>query len=228
MVFKTSNVIAFLALIVALPPFLDWLFRTMSDPKVQVLPPAQVDFRTKNLHQELTDGRHATYHPDGAPVIDVGTATLPTYVILPLSYMNLGDVGEDFLVVSERLHVKLGDDTHLFTSAYTTSIVPRPQSSWIGDTMPRLPTVLEGGRARSDEVVFVPEDTRTALKWSSFLAALKENPGAFVDIRIEIKTLSGEPFWSPACNVEVDRMVSHLTATDTDRARAYYVVSKCD
>ena len=71
-------------------------------------------------------------------MVDVRTGSLLTYVIVPVSYINRGDSGEDFVVLYERLKVAIGESTIYFRSAYTTMIAPRELSSWLGDIESRF------------------------------------------------------------------------------------------
>ena len=221
----TSNLIALGALIFTVLPFYDLVVRKWTAASIEILPPSQVDFRAKDVQQKMDDKGQKFIHPDDSPVIDNVSKKFSTYVILPLSYINRGDAGEDFLIPLERLHVNLGEDSFVFSAAYTTAIVPRKQSSWIGDTSPRLPTVLEGGRARSDEVVFITNNA--TLNWEDFIENLRKHPDKKIQIKLNIETLSGEVFHSTPCQLSIKQLLKPLNQIKDDRSRYYRVNAEC-
>ena len=223
--FRIADGIGIGALIVALVPLGDLIMRNITVAEIEVLPPAHVDFRTKDVVRKTNEYGHRLSHLDGKPVIDKTTLELSTYAILPVSYVNRGDAGEDFLIPLERLSVKLGDNVFMYHAAYTTEIVPRPLSSWIGETSPRLPAVLEGGRARSDEVVFVLKDAQ--LTWKDFISDLENSRDDTISIMLEIGTLSGEIFRSPPCHLSINQLIEPLKKTESDRRRYYRAQAEC-
>ena len=222
----TGDVIAALALILALPAFIDFATRKLTVPEIEILPPAKVDFRTSELVIKKNDEGIALGHRDGGPAIDESTSGLQTYTIMPLSYINQGDSGEDFLISTETVEVRVGTTTLVYDAAYETEIVPRMLGSWIGDTSPRLPGVLEGGRARSDEVVFVPTsgDGQT---WKEFLAALSGTKGGEITVVLKVHTVSGNSYSSQPCKVSIEELLAPVRTAVKDRSRHYRMTSKC-
>ena len=225
--FTLSDVIALGALLIALPSFVDLVIRRVTVAEIRLLSPDQVNFRTKDYKQVRNDKGERMSHPDdGSPAIADATADLPTYAILPLSYINRSDAGEDFLISQEQLSVKIGSTSFTYDAAYTTALVPRRSASWIGETMPRLPAVLSGGRARSDEVVFVPSGD--PISWDDYLKILTNNRGGMIEIMLEVKTFSGKSFQSSPCKLSVDRLLEPQEKAKSDRKRHYYVQGRCE
>ena len=224
--FKISDVIALGALLIALPSFVDLAIRKLTVSDIKILSPDQVNFRANDLVQKRNEAGERLSHVDGNPAIDEETADLTTYVILPLSYINRGDAGEDFLISLERLHVKIGNNSFTYDAAYTTALVPRRSESWIGKTLPRLPAVLSGGRARSDEVVFVPN--HDAHSWADFVKILTNHRDDTIQIILEVRTLSGKSFQSTPCQLSIDQLLEPIEKIEKDRKRYYYVEDKCD
>ena len=138
--FKISDRIALFALLIALIPFLDLISRKVTVADIEVLPPIRVNFRTSDLaYKGKIDGEIQRHRDDGTGIVSKEeTGDLSTYAILPLSYINRGDAGEDFLVPLEQLQVKIDNQSFMYDAAYTTKMVPRKSPSWIGETSPRL------------------------------------------------------------------------------------------
>ena len=224
-----SDLISIVAVCIALGPLVDLVVRKLTAPEIEILPPPQVEFRTEDVVRMRDNAGRVLSH-DGSsanPVIDRSTAgKMSTYVVLPLSYINRGDVGEDFLVPHERLRMKLGNKSYMYIAAYTTAIVPRAQQSWIGDPSPRLPAILEGGRARSDEVVFVPNGY--AFTWADFLDALKNHQNNTIKLTLEVETVSRRTFASMPCQLSIDHLLKQLDSVKSDRSRYYFVGAKCE
>lgn len=229
-----SNVIALIALIVAALPLSELISRWLNEAAIEIIPPVTISFRTQDVLRKMdSKGMPISRPRDSSPIIRAETKHLPMYPILPLSYRNSGDSGEGFVIRKELLTVKIGGRSQEFVSKYTTAIVPRLQSSWIGDTSPRLPTFLEGGEARSDEVVFVPPPTikrgslNSELTWDSFIGALQEHRGEALQISLALETLSGKIFQSASCQVAADGLLEQLESVNEDQARYYYVIGEC-
>ena len=234
--FKISDRIALFALLIALIPFLDLISRKVTVADIEVLPPIRVNFRTSDLaYKGKIDGEIQRHRDDGTGIVSKEeTGDLSTYAILPLSYINRGDAGEDFLVPLEQLQVKIDNQSFMYDAAYTTKMVPRKSPSWIGETSPRLPAVLSGGRARSDQVVFIPtvSGNADALSWVKFIEILTEHREDMIQIVLEVKTLSGKVFQSVPCQISANQLLRrHDQMRENqmreDREGYYYVVANC-
>ena len=222
-----GNWIAIVALIVASPPFISFVQRAATQPTIDVFAPTDVDFRTADLIMRRTDDGTRQFHRDGTtPAVDESTEKQTTYVIIPVSYINRGDAGEDFVVLYERLQITIGKSTIYFRSAYTTMIAPRELPSWIGNTESRLASTLSGGMLRSDEVVFVPVDQEH--EWGAFVALLTTHRSEQITIVLEVATGSRGIFRSAPCHVTVERLLVPLDDAESDHPRDYYATSQCD
>ena len=221
--------IALFALFITMLPLFDLVQRKITIPEIEVLPPPQVDFRTSDVVRKRNKDGRLLAHPDGSPAISESeTENKTTYVIIPLSYINRGDTGEDFLIPLEKLHLKLGEDSFMYKAFYSTTLVSKPSESWLGNPWPRLPAVLEGGGARSDEVVFVPQDKESAIPWTEFINKLKEQQkDATIEIRLEVVTLSGKVFQSLPCQLSVNHLLTPFHKTSCDRLSYYRTHAEC-
>lgn len=225
--FTLSDAIALGALLIALPSFGDLVVRKVTVADIELLSPNQVNFRPRDFEPVRNkEGEKIGHRDDESPVFAAATGKLPTYAILPVSYVNRGDAGEDFLISQEKLHVTIGGSSFTYDAAYTTALLPRRTETWIGDIMPRLPAVLSGGRARSDEVVFVPKGD--PVSWDDYLKMLTGNRGGMIEITLEVKTLSGKSFRSAPCKLSIDRLLEPQEKAAEDHKRHYYVQDECE
>lgn len=222
--------IALFALVVAMLPLFDLVHRKVTIPKIEVLPPTQVEFRTNDVVRKLDDFGQILGHQDGSPVIvESETGNNITYIVVPLSYINRGDPGEGFLIPLEKLYMKLDEDLLVYESYYTTEIVSKPSPSWLGDPGTRLPAMLEGGSARSDEVIFVPQDKDSVMQWTKFIKKLEEQQkDSTIEIILEIVTHSGKVFRSPPCQLAINHLLTPIQKTKPDRLRYYRTQAECE
>ena len=190
-----SNVIAILALIIASPSFIDYVRSAATSAEIEVFAPTDAEFRTSDLVIERTGNGTPRYHENTTSLmVDDATNSKMTYAIVPVSYINRGDAGDDLVVESERLRIEIGGSEFYYRSAFTTMIAPRLLSSWLGDTESRLSMTLSGGIHRSDEVVFVPEGA--GQQWAAFAEMLNDDRNAEITITLEVATESGKVFVS--------------------------------
>lgn len=196
--FSVENWLAIIAILIATPPFIDWIATMARQAHLVLRPPPIVDLRgTPSANAE-------------GGIDEVGSLASPLALIMTIAYYNTGDPG-DHIWVDREIVTLLGPDGSVLarTRGYYDTEVVQGASTWFGNITPWTPRVVPGGAYRANEVVFVQE-TSEPFRFQDFLDVVDEaEPGASLTIRMEVETLSTTPF-----QVECTLSISDLASRD--------------
>lgn len=222
---SAGDKIAILALVIALPATIDWLARQFAAPKLEIVPPAYVEFRSDVPVQAERDDGVLLAHADRERAIDAfASGARLLHSVVPVTFRNDGFDGSELSVREERLVLVSMDDPSRkfeFVAVFNTEIVPADSTHWWwGNIKPWLPVVLDGGESRSSEVVFRATECVSSCSWGVFLRTLQAE-GSIYRATLEVEALTGETFYSSACIVDFGRAFASNNAEPPDRKRFY-------
>lgn len=206
-----------IAAVVAVPPVVGWGIERLTAPGLEVIAPAGIELRADlplAFHPGCDDAsaRCAPRNP-----AEAGAQALR--LIAPVSYVNTGESGETVFIrheditLEDRAGVRLGT----WRAVHDTELLPvSARHWWYGDIRAWVPVALDGGDARSQQVVFAPREG--ACDGCSFGAMLdtlgqrhRDLEPVFLRLRLET---AGQGGFEARCRLDLGDLIGPYDQTD--------------
>ena len=221
--------IALAALVVAAPPFVDWVIRMTEKADLYMIPPDVVELRGVPWYDESpTEPERRIIFPDK-------TRDTLVFVVAPVSYSNTGNHLDAFIVEKEILKIYTGSGDVVFEGeAFYDTVILNAETRhwWLGDIETWLPFALLGGEIRSSQVVFAPTISCQDCTVGAMFDRLTSDKNGIYKVNIEVTARAhGEHqpmiFTTKTCELSVDELLSFENATP-DHRRYYRRQASCN